>query len=222
MLETIAMWGGVAGCALALVAILAIWVIKAEIKNLLNRDKILFDQNFALKKEVIDTALAIADEIDANGEAIIASPAFQARAKKCYNDLICVSSTMKLAEEFYSLAVENLTPVTQTRIAKFKVACRKDIGLSLKGSKLVIRAEAKTKSGIDASETITPSQPIYSQPIPPVQPMQPIQRPIAQARPAQPMQPSQPVRPAVRPAPQARPAAPTQPVQRPTAPRKPE
>jgi len=218
MLELIATWGGVAGCVLALVAILIICIVKAEIKHALDRDKVLFDQNFALKKEVIDTALQIADEIDTYGESIISNTAFQTKAKKCYNDLICVSSTMQLAEEFYSLAVENLEPVNQIRIAKFKVACRKDIGLSMKGSKLVVRAIAKTKIGIASHETIAPVIPSYSEPAQPVMPTQPMQRPVQPAqRPVQPTQPTRPitrptspVAPAQRPAPQ-QPSRPTPP-----------
>lgn len=217
MLENIAMWGGVAGCAMAIIAIFAIIIIKTEIKNLLNKDNILFDKNFELKKEAIEEALNIVDELETNGEEIVQNPTFASRAKACYNNLLCVTSKMNIAETFYSLTIENVEPATPVKIAKFKLACRKDIGLSSSGAKLVVRANAIMKSGYQPIEKSNYSQQSFVQPQPlqqprPAQPVQPMAQPTQPVqRPVQPMQ--RPVQPAQRPAqPMQRPV---QPVQRP-------
>ena len=53
MLEKIAMWGGIAGIVVALVAIIVLFLTRANILDILDKDVILFDKNFELKKQAI-------------------------------------------------------------------------------------------------------------------------------------------------------------------------
>ncbi|MBO5955024.1 MAG: hypothetical protein J6Q13_03565 [Clostridia bacterium] len=200
ILEYISMWGGVAGCALSLVAILAILIVRLDIKHAVNRDNILINEAFAIKKQAIEAAMNIVDEIDANGDGIVHTAEFATKAIKCYNELLCVVSKVNLAEEFYKIAVEGKT-TTPVAIAKFKLNCRKDIGLKSGGAKLIKRAQSNlamqstSLRGEPVREPINFSQP----PVKPIQPQQPsvrpVGRPIPQQRPAtqQPIQ--NPVRP---------------------------
>lgn len=188
ILEYISMWGGVAGCILALVAIIVIFVVKFDIKHTINRDNILFNEAFAIKKQAIENAMTIVDEIELGGNNIVHTAEFATKARKCYNELLCVSSKSNLADEFYTIAVEGKT-TTPVAIAKFKINCRKDIGLKTKASKIMKRAQ----SNIEMQSTSLRGEPVREQinfnqpPVRPVQPQsQPPVRPVG--RPVQPAQ----------------------------------
>ena len=197
ILEYISMWGGVAGCALALVAIFAILIIRLDIKHAVNRDNILFNEAFAIKKHAIETAMNLVDEIEVNPE-IVHTAEFISKSKKCYNELLCVASKTNIAEEFYNIAVESKT-TTPIAIAKFKMNCRKDIGLKSKNTKLLKRAHAN----IEMQSTSLRGEPVreqvsFSQP--PVRPMQqpavrPVGRPAPQQKPVSQQLIQNPVRP---------------------------
>ena len=77
-------------------------------------------------------------------------PTFLQKAKKCYNELLCVVSNEKIAEEFYKIAIDFSFAVSMQRIIEFKIKCRKDIGL-------------KTKKASDP-EDISIIKPIVQQP----------------------------------------------------------
>ncbi len=192
-MENLAMWCGILGCALSVIAIITIILIKADIKHLLNKDKILFDDNFAMKKQAIENALNIVDEIENFGERILHMPDFQARAKKCYNDLICVCTDMKTVDEFYNLTKN---PVTDIMCLQFKLLCRKEIGFGFKNSQVVKQILNKQKQ---AKQIVPEQSPIQSY----EQPKMPIQEPV---KPQQPVEAPKPIQPNSQPA-SARPAA---------------
>ena len=200
ILEYISMWGGVAGCALALVAILTIIIDKIDIKHTVNRDNILFNEAFAIKKQAIENAMNMVDEIEANGDAIVHTAEFASKSRKLYNELLCVVSNTNLAEEFYSIAVEGKT-TTPIAIAKFKLNCRKDIGLKSSGTKLIKRAE----SNLEMQSTSLRGEPVREQ----VNFSQPPVRPMSSQQSS--------IRPVGRPAPQQKPAS-QQPIQNPVRP----
>lgn len=137
MIEQIAMWGGFAGIIVAVFAIVILFLTRKNILDILEKDVILFDKNFELKKHAIDNALNIVDELDSVGASIKSRPDFVDRSKKCYNDLLCVVTNVKLAEEFHSLTLNHNDDASSARLAQFKVNCRKDIGLSTKGVKSI-------------------------------------------------------------------------------------
>ena len=90
MLETIAMWGGVAGVIVGLFAIVILFLTRQNILNILNRDSMLFDQNFEVKMKSINKAYEVVDEIAQYGDAIKQDPDFIEKAKSVYNELLCV------------------------------------------------------------------------------------------------------------------------------------
>ena len=137
MIETIAMWGGVAGLCASIVAIVVIFLTRQNILNILNKDAILFNENFNLKKEAITNAMQIADEVALRGKAVISVPEFSQRAKKCYNDLVCVASSLKIVDAFYDIAFNSNLDLTEKKVEEFKMLCRKDIGLKGKISKAI-------------------------------------------------------------------------------------
>ena len=190
MLETIAMWGGVAGVAIAIIAIIILLLTRQNIVHILDRDTILFDQNFEIKQKAINSALSIVDDIVDTNASVKNSPEFLKKAKLTYNDLMCVLSDVRIADEFYAIAVEKETAFNEARIAQFKLMCRKDIGLKVSKSQIVSRVLKNQKS--------TPAQPMMQQTQ--YQPQQYVpqqaQYPQYQEQQAQPIQPTQPQQPA--------------------------
>lgn len=146
MWTTIAMWGGVAGLFVSIFAVIIIYLTRKNILDILDKDVILFSRNFELKKTAIENSFKLADEIQEKGEQIFSNLEFNQRAKTVYNELLCVVSDARVADEFYNLAIENTLPITESRIAQFKLHCRKDIGLSVKNSN-GIKKNAKYKDG---------------------------------------------------------------------------
>ena len=135
MLEKIAMWGGIAGIVVALVAIIVLFLTRANILDILDKDVILFDKNFELKKQAIETSMLMIDELDEKGEQLKSSFEFEERAKKIYNELLCVVSDARVADEFYNLTLDKTVALSATSLAHYKLLCRRDIGLSNKKSK---------------------------------------------------------------------------------------
>lgn len=186
MIENIAMWGGIAGCVLALFAIIIMFATKQNIKNLLNKDEILFYENFNLKKDSILKALNLLDEIPNRGIAIKRNPEFNQKAQQCYNDLLCVISDIRVADEFYDVALSDSLEMNMPRMAQLKLMLRDDLGLKIKRAKIVERAIAQNNSVSTISQP-RPVQPQLTQPMvrPTVErPVQPIvnnniQKPVA-------------------------------------------
>lgn len=223
MLEKIAMWGGIAGIVVALVAIIIMFLTRQNILDILDKDVILFDKNFELKKQAIERAMLMIDELEEKGNQTKMNLEFEENAKRTYNELLCVVSDVRVADEFYSLAVDKTAVPTSAQFAHFKLVCRHDIGLSNKKAKLLKRAKSNNTENVlpemptsafggsydtPRATNYAPTQPVNR----PVQPNQPMQAPRVQAQPQQrpmqqtrPMQPNQPVG--------------TTPVQRPVQPR---
>lgn len=154
MLQQIAMWGGIAGIAVALFAIIILYLTRKNILDILNKDVILFDKNFELKKIAINNALKIIDELEQFGQSITLQRDFEEKAKSTYNDLLCVVSDVRVADEFYNLTLDKNTEITEIRFASFKLACRKDIGLSTKHAKIVKRTTNKEPNSMGTNETV--------------------------------------------------------------------
>ena len=64
MIEKIAMWGGFAGVIVAIIAIVVLFLTRENILDILDKDVILFDKNFELKKQAIERAMLMADELE--------------------------------------------------------------------------------------------------------------------------------------------------------------
>ncbi len=154
MWTTIAMWGGVAGLFVSIFAVIILYLTRKNILDILDKDVILFGRNFELKKSAIESAFKLVDEIQEKGEQITLSNDFIERAKKCYNELLCVLSDVRVADEFYNITIDNNEPISETRIANFKIQCRKDIGLSIKKANAVKRITKQKENGTGANETL--------------------------------------------------------------------
>lgn len=169
MIDIIAKWAGFAGIIVSLVAVIILFLTRQNILDILDKDVILFDKNFELKKEAIEKALLIADEIGEKGDQIKMNYQFNENAKKTYNELLCVVSNMSVADEFYMLAVDSNYAVSPAQIANFKLMCRQDIGLSNKKSKILKHtknpvAEQRPQQPNYNGQVETPRQMPYSQP----------------------------------------------------------
>lgn len=220
MIEKIAMWGGFAGVIIALVAMIVLFLTRQNILDILDKDVILFDKNFELKKQAIERAMLMADELEEKGAQTKSNLEYVETAKKTYNELLCVVSDVRVADEFYNLIVDQTSMPTATQFAHFKLLCRHDIGLSNKKAKVLKRAKA-TESALPEIENASPlnlsfdrqERPVpYTQPRP-IQPQQPVQQTQPMQRPQRPM-PPRPVQPMQQ---QSQPMQQGQPVNRPVA-----
>lgn len=163
MIESIAMWGGFAGIIVALFAIIILYLTRKNILDILEKDVILFDKNFELKKQAISKALELTDEISLRGKVSASNAEFSKQAKQCYNDLLCVLSDVRVADEFYSIAIDTTVEINDTRIAQFKLMCRNDIGLKTKKAKTVKRT-IENKPNITTNSFEKPVNKIEIQP----------------------------------------------------------
>ncbi len=209
------MWSGIAGITVSVFAIIIIFLTRKNILDILDKDVILFDKNFELKNKAIQKAFQLVDEIAIN-DNVLQSTEFNSRAKDCYNELLCVVTDVRVADEFYNIAVDNTIATNDAMIAQFKLACRQDIGLKTKKAMTVKRLDRPVTPNYETSNLsqVIPANPVINTPVMP-QPTTPV-RPNPTANPT-------PVRPRPTPAPQSN--APTRPkpintptVKRPTKP----
>ena len=163
MIEKIAMWGGFAGVIIALVAMIVLFLTRQNILDILDKDVILFDKNFELKKQAIERAMLMADELEEKGAQTKSNLEYVETAKKTYNELLCVVSDVRVADDFYNLIVDQTSMPTATQFAHFKLLCRHDIGLSNKKAKVLKRAKA-TESAVSEIDKTSPLNPSFDRP----------------------------------------------------------
>lgn len=185
------MWCGIAGIVISVFAVIILYLTRSNIIDLLDRDIIMYDKNYELKKDALENAFNCLDAVSQNGIEIKSNPQYAQRAKEAYNGLLCTLISPKLYQEFYRLAVDKTTTgYTIQDIEKFKIHCRKE--LVAKHKKKNEGFKGSTSGELADNNVIsTPTQPM-SAPSRPTQSM-PQQRP-SQLRPTQPM-PRQQVRP---------------------------
>ena len=155
MLNNIAIWGGIVGMGVALLALLLMIFAKKDIKDIVNRDVILFDQNFALKKQAIEKSFKLLDDLEQN-PAIISNAEFVKLAKQSYNELLCVMTNQMLAEQFKNLS-QTAGAINSSALAKFKFDCRKDIGLKTKYIKQTQTVSPMPRPYVSEKPAQTPS-----------------------------------------------------------------
>lgn len=149
MFNTIAMWSGVAGIFASIFAVVVIYLTRKNILDILDKDVILFDKNFEIKKQAIEKSFKLLDDLNENSR-IATNPEYIRRAKECYNEMICVMTDLKLADLFNTIALKG-GEINSSILAQYKVSCREDLGLKSK-HKNHIKKSAKT-------ETENPSKP---------------------------------------------------------------
>lgn len=133
VLEKISLWGGIAGVFVAIFAVIILYLTRSNIVNILDKDIIMYDKNFEMKKSSFQNACDILDFYETYGFEIRTSKQFIAKAKTAYNDLMIVSDNQKIYEEFHRLTLDSSTrQVTPLDIHNFKVMCRTDMNLKTK------------------------------------------------------------------------------------------
>lgn len=200
-MQTFAMWSGVVGIAVSLFAVIILFLTRKNILDILDKDVILFDKNFELKKKAIEDAFKMLDELKLNPE-LKNDPRFKERAMECYNNLLCVVTCLKLVDDFYSIVFE-AGAVIEAKIVQFKLACRRDIGLSTKHSKAFkqIKNNVSNNNGAKLKNNTQPSQPGYNvqqstvpaETVPSTQNVQPQVNEEPVMRTAQPVRPVAPI-----------------------------
>ena len=170
------MWGGVAGIVIAVFAIVILYLTRSNIIDLLDRDVVMYDKNYQLKKDSLEEAFNCLDLIAQNGVEIKNNPQFITRAKEAYNGLLCTVANPKIYQEFYSKALDiSVEGYSIEDIEKFKVACRVELVAKRKGEGFKGTAVGMLNGGGLGQSQSMPSMP---QPPRPVQPKpQPPQRP---------------------------------------------
>lgn len=113
---------------IALFAIVILYLTRSNIIDLLDRDVVMYDKNYELKKEALQDAFNCLDLVAQNGTEIKNNPQFTQRAKEAYNALLCTVTSAKLYQEFYRMALDvNAFGYSVEDIEKFKIACRKEL-----------------------------------------------------------------------------------------------
>ncbi len=132
-MANVGLWVGIAGIIVSVFAVIILYLTRKNILDILDKDVILFDRNFEIKKSVLERAFNLVDRLEAD-PTLIADANFKLDAKNCYNSLLCVVSDLKVARAFYSIAIKG--DATFSNIG-FKLMCRADIGLANKRSKKI-------------------------------------------------------------------------------------
>ena len=197
MIESVALIAGIIGIVFSALTMVALFLLKKNITDILRKDALIFDRNFEIKQKALTESLNIVDEVLAKGKGICSNSTFMERSKKCYNELICVLNNTKLADAFYDIALNPNYLVTADKVHIYKMLSRKDLGFKI--SKLEYNT---TNEQTEAQTYIAPQ---------PVQPVTPAieERPAKVINTAAPVQNSQAAQP--RPIQQPRPSSATAP-----------
>ncbi len=157
------MWGGFAGILVAVFAVIIIFLTRKNILDVLERDVILYDKNFELKKIAIERSLLLVDQIANSDNNVKSDKEFIEKARASYNELLCVADNIRLPEYFQGIALDINKNVLSTEIAEYKIMCRRELGLGMKGS-------VKLKSSANAKLNKTESTFTHKEPIKTIQP----------------------------------------------------
>lgn len=188
MIENIALISGIVGIVFSSFTLISLFLLKKNILDILRKDALIFDQNFELKQKYVAESLNLVDEIYEKGRGLIGNANYIERAKKCYNELVCVLNDTKLADVFFDVTMNPNYEVNLEKVRIYKMLCRKDLGFKI----------ANLEYNVDESQYVRTSSTSYSAPAQPVQRVQPIQhnpapaeRPQVASQPAQRVQPIQ-------------------------------
>jgi hypothetical protein len=112
----------------ALFAVVLLYLTRNNIIDLLDKDVILYDKNYQLKKEALEEAFNCLDLIAQNGVEIKNNQQFITRAKEAYNALLCTMTNAKIYQEFYAKALDiSVNGYSVEEIEKFKITCRAEL-----------------------------------------------------------------------------------------------
>lgn len=113
---------------IAVFAIVILYLTRGNIIDLLDRDVVMYDKNYQMKKESIEEAFNCLDLVSQNGVEIKNNAQYIARAKEAYNGLLCTVTVAKIYQEFYRMAIDiNSFGYSVEDIEKFKILCRAEL-----------------------------------------------------------------------------------------------
>lgn len=128
-LQSISLWGGVAGVVVSLFAVIILFFTRRNILDILEKDQILFEKNYEMRKNAIEASLNVVDYLVDYGADVLTSKTFVAKARSAYNDLMVMVSDAKVIDMFYSLCLDDTrSDVSPIDVAAYKSLCRKEIG----------------------------------------------------------------------------------------------
>lgn len=125
--KDIGLWGGLIGGVVSIIAVILIYMTRVNIVNILDRDSLLFDNNYDLKKKAIQNSMDMVDYLASYGDKIKSNKDYITKCKEAYNELLCVANSKTLVDNFYELTLGG-NEVTQTQIDNYKIDCRLELG----------------------------------------------------------------------------------------------
>lgn len=177
-MEKIAMWGGVAGIVIAIFAMVILYLTRSNIIDLLDRDVVMYDKNYQLKKESLQEAFDCLDLIAQGGVEVKANSQFITRAKEAYNGLLCSVNNPKVYQEFYAKAIDpSVTDFSVEDIEKFKIFSRTELITRRKGKTEGFKGTTTGNFGSNSNQRTMASMPARPAQPRPAQPVSPTQRP---------------------------------------------
>jgi hypothetical protein len=161
MFEKIAMFGGVAAIIVAVFAIVILYLTRSNIIDLLDRDVVMYDKNYEIKKNCIHEAFNCLDAVAKGGFEFKTNEQFSKRAKEAYNGLLCTLNSAKLYQEFYRMAIDpDAKDYSIVDIEKFKIDCRKELICKRKHLAEGFKGTATGTLKVGSSNAETTEQPI--------------------------------------------------------------
>ena len=131
---------GIFSLILSVISIVIMFLMRKNMLDILNKDTLVFSKNYEIKKQAFDKAMFVLDDIQL-GAPRSNSVEYSRKMNQIYNDLLTVSSDVRLADTFYAMVKDTSKQLTEADFASFKLLVRKELGLSIKASTL----NAKTK-----------------------------------------------------------------------------
>lgn len=135
-MSTLTFLVGAFSLGLSVIAIITMFILRYNIIEILNKDALVFDKNFEIKKSALEKAMAIVDQIEAGAPRATTNIEYINKMKSIYNQLICVVSNPSLAEQFLTITLDKVKVPQAMDFVEFKQNCRKDLGLKVKKVKL--------------------------------------------------------------------------------------
>jgi len=207
MIENIALIVSVFSIVCSIFTMVVMLLLKKNVTDILSKDALVFDKNFELKKQAVNEALSIIDELEKFGKGIAFNEQFAARAKQCYNNLLCVANDIALVEVFHSLTMNPNFDINPQKLNAYRLLCRKDMGFEVRLTKEIMENNGLNSQPTPMYQNVAPTpQPVYQpatynepaktyQEPAPVPQQEPVAEPVKTAQStSRPEQPTQQVR----------------------------
>lgn len=133
---------GMFSLVLSVFAIVVMVLMRRNMIDILSKDTLVFSKNFEIKKQVFDKAMYIIDEIKL-GAPRSTSVEYNRKMNQIYNELLTVSTDVRIADTFIAMVKDTTKQITEADSATFKLLVRQELGLSNKGSALIVKSKQK-------------------------------------------------------------------------------